>query len=249
MKILQKLVLALTVATSIQVFSFDGDLELGIFQLNRGEFSAAIKEFEPLLEEKYAPAQYQMAMIYLNGWGKKKDPQKAFELLTLAAAQLNSDALFSLSLMYTEGEFVKKDLKTAFELMQKAANKELASAQFNLAIMYSEGYGVPKNFEKAILWYEKAARQNYVLAQFNLALMYFEGKGVKKSIKMSYIWNYVAARSGYVPAQKSRDMDEYKLNASDIKSAREEAEMIRSKIMTQVELNNKKGAESRSFSN
>jgi len=240
MKTIKPIALLLAISSSFSALSFDGDLELGIFQLNRGEFKAAIAEFEPLLDEQYAPAQYQMALIHLNGWGVRKDPQKAFELLTLASAQNYPDALFSLSLMYSEGEIVKKDLKTAFTLMEKAANKNLASAQFNIGVMYAQGAGVTINSKKAAAWYEKAARQNYALAQFNLALMYFEGKGVNKSTKMSYIWNYIAAKSGYLPAKKSRDMDEHKLSIDDIQSAREQAESIYEQILEQIDLKAKR---------
>lgn len=245
MKTIKKIILLFTLISSFNTYSFDGDLELGIFELNRGEFKAAIKEFTPLLAEQYSPAQYQMAVIYLNGWGVKKNPQKAFELLTLAAAQNYPDALFSLSLMYTEGEIVKKDPKTAFVLMEKAAKKNLASAQFNLGVMYANGDGVIKNQKKAAMWYEKAARLNYALAQFNLALMYYEGKGVKKSTKMSYVWNSIAAKSGYVPAKKSRDMDEHKLSIEDIKTARAQADTLHEQILIQLDLKAKKAAQTR----
>jgi len=245
MKTISKIAFFFAFTSSFTAFGFAGDLELGIFQLNRGEFKEAIAEFEPLLAEEYSPAQYQMALIYLNGWGVKKDPQKAFELLNLASAQNNPDALFSLSLMYSEGKIVKKDLKTAYTLMEKAANKNLASAQFNLAVMLADGKGAYQNSQKAARWYEKAARQNYALAQFNLALMYYEGIGVKKSTKMSYVWNYIAAKSGYVAAVKSRDMDENKLSIADIQSGREHAESLYEQILVQIDLKAKNAELSR----
>ena len=101
-----------------------GDLELGIYELNRGEFKKAIAQFQPLVEEKYSPAQYQMGLIHLNGWGVKKSPKKAFELFSLAATQNHPEALFDLANMYTEGAVTKKNLETAFVLMEKAANKQ-----------------------------------------------------------------------------------------------------------------------------
>jgi len=239
MKIMKKVALVATLLTSFSALSFYGDLELGIFQLNRGAFKQAIEEFKPLLEEKYAPAQYQMALIHSNGWGVKKDKQKAFEFLTLAAEQNYPDALFSLAVIYDEGIIVDKDVKKAFKLMEKAANKKLASAQFNLGVMYAQGNGAALSSTKAARWYEKAAKQNYALAQFNLALMYFEGKGVKKNLEMSYVWNTIAAKSGYGPAIKSRDMDEHKLNIDQIKSGRERAELLYDQILIQIDLRTK----------
>lgn len=229
----------LGIIISFSALSFDGDLELGIFKLNGGEFKEAIKEFEPLVAEGYSPAEYQMALIYQNGYGVAKDLQKAYELFSLSAAQNNPDALFSLALMYSEGKPVKKDLKMAFVLTEKAADKELASAQFNLGVMYHNAQGVDRDYLKASRWYRKAAEQNYALAQFNLALMYFEGKGVPKSIEDSYIWNIIAGYNGYKNAEKSRDIDEQKLNSDQIAEYREKANVIYQKIIRQQESKDK----------
>jgi hypothetical protein len=240
MKIITKIAVSTTLFSCFSAIGFAGDLELAIAQLNKGQFKQAIAEFKPLLIEQYAPAQYQMGLVHLNGWGVKKDTNKAFDLLTLAAAQNYPDALFSLSLIYDEGVLVDKNAKKAFGLMEKAANKKLASAQFNLGVMYANGKGTVLDSSKAVRWYEKAARQNYALAQFNLALMYFEGKGIKKDLEMSYIWNYISSKSGYEPARKSRDMDENKLSIEQLKSARERAENLYSQILIQIDLRNKK---------
>jgi len=228
----------LSILSSVSSFAYQGDLDRGIYELNRGAFKAAINEFEPLVALDYSPAQYQMALIHLNGFGVKKDPSKAFELLSLSSAQNYPDALFSLSLMYSEGEVVEKDLKTAFALMEKAAIGNLVSAQFNLGVMYFNGAGTYKDYKKAARWYETAAKQNYALAQFNLALMYFEGLGVEKSIEMSYVWNIISASNGYDNARKSRDMDELKLSNLQIGEAREKADRLYQQFIEQEEIKN-----------
>ena len=112
------------------------DLERGIYELNRGEFHAAIEQFRPLVAEGYAPAQYQMGIVYQKGYGVPKNGMKALALFELAAQQNYSDAQFELALLYGEGKLVKQDLKKAYTLTQKAAKKGLASAQFNLAVMH-----------------------------------------------------------------------------------------------------------------
>jgi TPR repeat protein len=228
--------LVLSIALFIPKFAYSSDLDLAIYDLNRGEFNAAIAQFEPLVAEGYAPAQYQMGLIYLNGYGVIKNPIKAVELLHLAVSQNYSDALFDLSLLYSEGEVVKKDLNTAYTLMKKAAKKGLPRAQFNLGVMIYNGSGIPQDDFQASRWYQKAADQNYALAQFNLALMYFNGKGVAKSTEMSYIWNIIAAKNGYRIAEKSRDMDEHKLTAEEIKTSREKANTLLRNIIQQGEL-------------
>ncbi|GAA0822709.1 hypothetical protein GCM10009111_31440 [Colwellia asteriadis] len=212
------------------------DLDAGIYELNRGEFKAAIAEFTPLVEEGYSPAQYQMAMMYKNGYGMPKDIAKAIELLTLSAEQHYPDAQFELALFYTEGKFVKKDLKKAFELTSKAAYKGLASAQFNLAVMYATGEGVKQDDFAASRWYKSAADQNYALAQYNLALLYSEGKGIEKSIEQSYIWNTIASWNGYPDAETSRKIDERALSKLKIERGREKANEIYQKILDQQEI-------------
>jgi TPR repeat protein len=221
---------------SASSFAFHGDLDQGIYELNRGEFKAAIAQFQPLVVQESSPAQYQMALIYLNGYGIKKDPNKAFELLSLSSSQNYPDALFTLSLMYSEGDVVDKDLKTAFSLMERAAIKNLPSAQFNLGVMYFNGTGTTKDNKKAARWYETAAKQNYALAQFNLALMYSEGLGVDKSIELSYIWNIIAASNGYDDARKSRDIDAQTLSNLQISEARATADRFYQQIIEQKEL-------------
>ena len=227
--------LALVISLS-SVAANSADLKVGIFELNRGQFKTAMAEFEPLLAEGYAPAQYQVALMHKNGWGMRKNLKKAYDLFSLAAAQNYPDAQFELALMYTEGEPVKKDSKKAFELTKKAAKKGLASAQFNLGVMYAEGIGTYRDSTKAVRAYEKAAKQNYALAQFNLALMHYEGKGTEKSLEQSYIWNIIASRNGYEPAEKSRILDERNMGTEAIQKAREKADSLYQNLIAQAEL-------------
>lgn len=216
------------------------DLKTGIYELNRGQFKLAINEFTPLVEEGYAPGQYQMAMMYLNGWGLKKDPLKAYELLTLAAEQNYPDAQFELAIMYSEGSPIVKDDKKAFELTKAAAKKGLASAQFNLGVMYANGTGTYKDYKNAAKTYEKAAKQNYALAQFNLALLYSEGLGVEKSIEQSFIWNSISSMNGYKPAETSRILDERHMGTALVKKSREKADNLYDNLIAQAELKAKK---------
>ena len=220
----------------IAPYSQANDLDLGIYQLNRGEFHAAIEQFRPLVAEGYAPAQYQMAIVYQNGYGVPKNGMKALALFELAAEQNYSDAQFELALIYTEGLLVKQNLKKAFSLTHKAAKKGLASAQYNLAIMYANGTGTKQDDFKASRWYKAAANQNYALAQYNLALLYSEGKGVEKSTEMSYVWNTIAAWNGYPDANKSRIIDERELSNVKRESGFEKANQIFTKIKEQERL-------------
>lgn len=219
--------------SSFSTLSQGSDLELGIYELNRGEFHAAIEQFRPLVAEGYAPAQYQMAVVYQHGYGVKKDGMKALALYELAAKQNYPDAQFELALIYSEGKLVPQDLKKAYQLTYKAAKKGLASAQFNLAVMFANGTGVKQNYFKASRWYQSAADQNYALAQYNLALLYSEGKGVEKSIEMSLLWNTIASWNGYPQADHSRLLDERQLSKVKKDNVIEKTNQIYKKIKEQ----------------
>lgn len=231
-----KLLLSFVFTCLISPIAFANDYQLGLYELNRGQFKSAIAQFEPLAADGFSPAQYQLAMMYKNAQGFTKNEKKAVELLTLAANQNDSDAQFDLAIMYSEGIAVKKDLVKAFTLTEKAAKKGLASAQFNLAVMFYNGTGVRQEKHQAAHWYQKAADQNYALAQFNLALMYFDGVGLDKDTEMSFIWNTIASYNGYPDAAKSRDMDAHKMSKIQINSARDKADRIYRKIIEQSEL-------------
>jgi hypothetical protein len=228
--------LSLILSTLFTLKAQSNDYELGVYELNRGEFQAAIKEFEPLVELGYTPAQYQMAVIYQKGYGVTKNATKAIELFTLAADKYYADALFELSLYYTEGRFIKKDLKKAYELMNKAAIKNLASAQFNVAVMYEQGTGTKIDYFKAARWYKAAANQNFSLAQFNLALLFSEGLGVEKSIEMSYVWNTLSAWNGSSDAEKSRAIDKRALSPVKIEIAEKEAHRLYLQILSKEQV-------------
>jgi len=231
------LLLTLTLLISFASLSQDDYLEQGIYELNRGEFKAAIAEFQPLVDEGYAPAQYQMALIYQNGYGVSKDPMKALALLTLSAEKNYIDAQFELALLYSAGKLVKKDLKKAFTLTHKAAKKGLPSAQFNVAVMHANGTGVKQNYFSAARWYQHSANQNHSLAQYNLALLYSEGKGVEKSTGMSFVWNTIAAWNGYTDAEKSRivDLRELSLKQRAVEVNTEKANKIYQEIIAKQE--------------
>ncbi len=216
--------------------SQSNDLNQGIYDLNRGEFHAAIEQFRPLVAEGYAPAQYQMAIVYQHGYGVPKDGMKALELFELAASQNYSDAQFELALIYSEGKLVKQDLKKAYQLTLQAAKKGLASAQFNLAVMLANGTGTEQDYFKASRWYQSAADQNHALAQYNLALLYSEGKGVEKSTEISLVWNTIGSWNSYPDADKSRLLDERELSKAKIEAAVDKANKIYNKIIEQEEL-------------
>ena len=104
----------------------------------------------------YAPAQYSLAQMYINGQGVTKDINKAINLYTAAAEQGHMEAQTNLGLLYFNGQVVDKDYKEAFTWLSKGADQNDFLAQKTLAIMYMQGWGVEQSDEQADYWLKRS---------------------------------------------------------------------------------------------
>lgn len=122
----------------------------------------------------YAPAQYDLAICYSNGFGNQpNDYQTAVKWLKKAANQGYVKAQNKLGIYYQNGYGVRQSDKDAVKWYKKAAEQGYADAQNNLAICYFRGSGVKQNKEKAREWFEKAAVQGNRNAKYALEEYYY----------------------------------------------------------------------------
>ena len=165
------------------------------------DLKAAHHWFQKAARRGYAPAQVNLAMMYLQGWGVARNDGTALYWLTLAAQQGHPVGLFDLGQLYLKGCGVRQDYPEAFRLFQEAERKGNAAAQVNLGYMYDEGLGVPRDRAVAAEWYRKAAEAEELAGEFNLADLYLRGEGVAQSDKVAFEWFQKAALQGYRKAQ------------------------------------------------
>lgn len=78
------------------------------------------------------------------------DERRAFDLLTMAAAQGYPQASYSLGLMHEKGVGVKEDRVKAFALFKIAAKKGVPEAQLKLGLCYEIARGVRQNLPYVI---------------------------------------------------------------------------------------------------
>ncbi len=83
--------------------------------------SEARKWFGKLVDKNNPLGFFGMGRKYSNGWGIKKDCQKAFEYYTIAAEAGMDDAQFSLGHMYLGSGCVKRSISTARKWFAKSA--------------------------------------------------------------------------------------------------------------------------------
>ncbi len=147
--------------------AFSADLKKGAIAYEKGDYETALREFLPLAEEGHAEAQYNLGLLYDNGWGVSQDYKIALKWFRLSAEQGVSVSQFSLGVMYQNGQGVVQDDKQAVKWYRLAAEQGDAHAQNNLAVMYEKGLGVLQDYVSAHMWYNTSALNNQELALEN----------------------------------------------------------------------------------
>ena len=89
------------------------DLDAGLKAAQAGDFQTALKEWKPLADQGHAGAQYNLGLMYANGYGVPEDDAEAVRWYRLAADQRDAIAQHNLGWMYANGEGVLQDNVTA----------------------------------------------------------------------------------------------------------------------------------------
>ena len=149
-----------------------------------------------------AEAQFQLAMILIDGGAEFGDARRAGDLLRRAADAGHHMAQFNYAQWLTNDQPGPAGLTAASSYYQKAAEGGLADAQFAMAELYRSGVGGrPRDLGIARTWLERAARQNHDTAQIDLGAFLIEGLGGERDMKAGFGWTMRAARAGNVAAQ------------------------------------------------
>ena len=114
-----------------------------------------------------------LGLCYAEGFGVKKDPEKAARCYKIAAKRYYRYAIGQLALgfCYAEGLGVEKDMVKAEDLLK-------------IDLREGWGWGLLDdywNLNEVIMWIRKAAEWGNFVAQWNLGLIYTEGRGVEKN--------------------------------------------------------------------
>lgn len=157
--------------------------------------------FEKGARRGYAPAQVNLAVASLAGWGMTPNAGTALYWLREAANQGYALAYYDLGILYMNGCGVRQDYREAFRFFEQGANASNAAAQMNLGYLYDQGLGVAQDHVTAAAWYGKAAEAGVPEAQYNLADLYVHGEGVPRDDFLAFAWFQKAARQGHAAAR------------------------------------------------
>jgi TPR repeat protein len=169
--------------------------------LKRDEAQAA-KWYQLAAEQGVPEAQFQYALMLIDGRFVPKDAKGAYALMQAAAEAGNALAQFNFAQLLIQREPGTSGMNKAVAYYQRAADAGLADAQYAMSQVYANGAGGKKRDEvEARRWLTLAARQNFDTAQLDLGTWLVEGKGGARDLKAGFGWMKRAAIGGNVAAQ------------------------------------------------
>ena len=155
------------------------DFEQAVDAYRKGDYIQALNTFYTLAKDDDAKAQYNVGLMYANGFGVQKDVTQAKMWYEKAAKQGNGAAQYNLAQMFhILGTQDPEAYKRAKYWYEKAIEAEIKEANNNLGTLFLHGQGVEENELKAFALFQKGAKLEDAMAQVNMAILYIWGKKV-----------------------------------------------------------------------
>ncbi|MBI2988903.1 MAG: SEL1-like repeat protein, partial [Deltaproteobacteria bacterium] len=142
-------------------------------------------------------SQSELALMYHEGQGAKKDYGEALKWYRKAAEQGHAPAQHAMGVMHSAGLGVRRDPAAAVGWFRKSAAQGNALAENSLGNSYMQGIGVSKDPAEAVKWYRSAAGRGLPEAQHNLGWCYDSGSGVEQNQEEAVQWYAKAADQNY----------------------------------------------------
>ena len=136
----KKLIFGLSLWLFATTLSFGANFDDGVNAYEKGDYKTALTIFEDLAKKGDIDAQYNLGLMYDNGYGVKQDYKKAIEWYEKAVNQGVVDAQHNLGLMYYNGQGVRQDKKRAKEYFGKACDGGYQKGCHNYKILNQQGY-------------------------------------------------------------------------------------------------------------
>lgn len=117
----------------------------GLAAYEANNLKLAYEKFLKGSNEGHVYSQFNLALMYENGIGIKKNEKHALFWYNKAAMQGNAAAQFNLGVLYENGKGTKVDFAQANKWYRKAAIQNDGLAVGNLGMLYIRGDGVKIN--------------------------------------------------------------------------------------------------------
>ena len=145
----------------VQMGNREAETNLALLILRKriaGTTDEALHGLDDAAAAGFAPAEAQLAQIYLDGLLVSPDDNKAAELFRQSAVQHYAWGEYGYALMLQSGTGVPRDLPVAESWMERAASAGLPVAQYDLARMLEIGLGVQADKKRADALFVEAAK-------------------------------------------------------------------------------------------
>jgi len=174
----------------------------------------AVKTMEGLAKKGFAPAIYQMSLLYRLGKLVPLDVQRGEAMLADAARCKYAPAMYDEGLRLL-GETASPDIEKGLDLMRGAAGRGSVAAQFNLGKRYETGDGVSADANKAIRYFRLCAAKGEQACQYHVAaLLRAKSAGDDRRLIEAVAWADLAAAQGNAAAAKLRDGERQRLRTA-----------------------------------
>jgi TPR repeat protein len=115
--------MVLAVASLVFAIPAPADFAAGLAAYQKQDYGTALKEWQPLADGGSRDAQYNVALLYLDGKGVARNYDEALKWLERAANQGQLEAQHDLGASYARGEIVKRDYVQAYKWLSLCAAK------------------------------------------------------------------------------------------------------------------------------
>jgi hypothetical protein len=196
-----------------------------------GQPADLAQRLERLARAGNPEAAYHLGMLYNNGIGVPRDPQRAFAQFRIAAEGGDPLGAYKLGCYYSGqfgGEAVAPDEAQALRWKLVAARAGYSLAQLDVASIHARH----ERWLEALPWFEAAARQGEPQALYNLSVIYRDGLGTAPSpprLWAMFRLSQLASR-GVLNENATRALDEVWRSLTP--AQREEARQIAGSFVT-----------------
>ena len=133
------------------------EAESAVHKVRQSAEKKTFKQVKGEVKAGFTDSIVDLADLYYEGIGTKKNYKKAYRYYQKAARQGNAYAAYSQAFMLMYGEGVKKTPPKAFHMFSELADNGFELAALEMYRAYQNGNGCEKDAAQARQWLEKAA--------------------------------------------------------------------------------------------
>ncbi len=173
--------------------------------MNEGCGDLACNPVEMITESAklgYAPAQYNLGLMYLTGDGVDLSYDKAFDWFSKAADQGNSDALYQLGGLYEWGNGVPESVEKAIWYYDRAKELGNIRAAVSLNLIQASMKPADGSIDPDLRVLMKGAEHGDPGSQYSLGVVFEQGVLAPKNDSEATHWYLLAAYNGSEEAKK-----------------------------------------------